>query len=76
MPTNAYFNRDDYFEITAGDWTEAYRVTGYDRISTPGVEYVSVDPGYIRDNTPAPKIEEEKDPEKTEDDFFWVSGGE
>lgn len=76
MPTNAYFNRDDYFEITAGDWTEAYRVTGYDRISTPGVEYVSVDPEYIRDNTPAPKIEEEKDPKKTEDDFFWVSGGE
>jgi hypothetical protein len=51
---------------------EAYRVTGYDIQSTPGVEYVTVDPVYLRDNSSAPEQTVEDDP----DDFYWLNGGE
>ena len=50
---------------------EAYVVTGYDTQSTPGVEFVSVDPQYIRDLTPPP----EKQEGDKNDDFFWITGG-
>ena len=59
-------------EIGEGALREAYRVTGYDIQSTPGVEYVSVDPVYLRDHTPAPEQTIEDDP----DDFFWLNGGD
>jgi hypothetical protein len=55
MPTNEFLRRDDYLEIGQGNLREAYRVTGYDIQSTPGVEYVTVDPVYLRDHTPAPE---------------------
>ena len=71
MPTNENICRDDYLEIGKGKLKEAYRVTGYDIQSTPGVEYVTVDPVYLRDNTPAPKQMEEDNP----DDFYWLNGG-
>jgi hypothetical protein len=54
MPTTEYIRRDDYLEIGEGALKEAYRVTGYDIQSVPGVEYVTVDPVYLRDNSPAP----------------------
>ena len=41
---------------------EAYRVTGYDIQSTAGVEYVTVDPVYLRDETPTPKFEDKCPP--------------
>ena len=72
MPTNEFLRRDDYLEIGKGALKEAYRVTGYDIQSTPGVEYVTVDPVYLRDNSPAPKQTEEDDP----DDYYWLNGGE
>lgn len=72
MPTNEFLRRDDYLEIGEGSLKEAYRVTGYDIQSTPGVEYVTVDPVYLRDNSPAPEQEVEDDP----DDFYWLNGGE
>ena len=72
MPTNEYIRRDDYLEIGEGNLKEAYRVTGYDIQSTPGVEYVTVDPVYIRDQTPAPAQKPEDDP----NDFYWLNGGE
>lgn len=72
MPTNEFLRRDDYLEIGQGRLKEAYRVTGYDIQSTPGVEYVTVDPVYLRDNSPAPKQTQEDDP----DDFYWLNGGE
>ena len=71
LPTNEYLRKDDYLEIGAGALKEAYRVTGYDIISTPGVEYVTVDPVYIRDNSEAPKQTAEDNAE----DFFWLNGG-
>jgi hypothetical protein len=55
MPTNEFLRKDDYLEIGQGVLREAFRVTGYDIHSTPGVEYVTVDPVYLRDHTPAPK---------------------
>lgn len=71
IPTNEYIRKDDYLEIGEGALKEAYRVTGYDIQSTPGVEYVTVDPVYLRDNTDPPVQTEEDDPAQ----FFWFNGG-
>lgn len=71
MPLNEFINRDDYLEIGEGNLKEAYRVTGFDRQSTPGVEYVTIDPVYIRDLTPAP----EPTPEDNIEDFYWLEQG-
>ena len=54
LPTTEYIRKDDYLEIGEGALKEAYRVTGYDVNSTPGVEYVTVDPVYLRDNSEPP----------------------
>lgn len=72
MPTNEFIRRDDYLEIGEGALKEAYRVTGYDIQSTPGVEYVSVDPVYLRDNSEIPERLPGEDP----DVLFWLDGGE
>ena len=71
VPTNEFLRKDDYIEIGTGALREAFRVTGYDIHSTPGVEYVTVDPVYLRDHTPAPEQTEEDDPA----DFYWLNGG-
>ena len=71
MPTNEFIRKDDYLEIGEGALKEAYRVTGYDLNSTPGVEYVTVDPVYLRDNSQAPIQTESDDPAQ----FFWFNGG-
>lgn len=72
MPANENLRHDDYFEVGEGKLKEGYRVVGYDLQSTPGVEYVSLNPMYIKDKTPAP----EQKPEDNSDDFFWLNGGE
>lgn len=71
MPRNEFLRKDDYMEVGEGPLKEAYVVTGYDIQSTPGVEFVSVDPQYIRDLTPPPAQEETDD----ENDFFWINKG-
>ena len=71
IPTNGDLRKDDYFEIGEGNLLEAYRVTGYDRQSTPGVEYVSIDPIYIYDHSPIPEQEQGDN----SDDFYWFKGG-
>ena len=71
IPTNEFMRKDDYLEIGEGALKEAYRVTGYDIQSTPGIEYVTVDPVYERDKSPIP----EQQPEDNPDDFFWFNGG-
>lgn len=70
-PTNEFIRKDDYMEIGFDALKEGYRVTGYDIISTPGVEYVTVDPVYLRDNSDPPVQKEEDDPAE----FFWLNGG-
>lgn len=71
-PLNANIKKEDYFEIIKNDIVEAYRVTGYDTQSTPGVEFVTVDPVYERDKSPIP---EKKDTDDSED-FYWLTGGD
>lgn len=72
MPTNEFIKKDDYLEIGEGNLKEAYRVTGYDIHSTPGVEYITIDPVYIRDASPIPEQTENDNSE----DFFWLNGGD
>ena len=71
LPINEFLRKDDYLEVGEGRLKEAYVVTGYDIQSTPGVEFVSVDPQYIRDLTPPPEQKPEDDP----DDFYWINKG-
>ena len=71
IPLNKDLHKDDYFEIGEGELIEAYRVTGYDRQSTPGVEFVSIDPIYIYDHSPKPEQEQGDNP----DDFYWLNKG-
>ena len=71
MPTNEFIRKDDDIEVGAGVLREGYRVTGYDINSTPGVEYITVDPVYLRDHTPTPEQTKEDDPA----DFYWLNGG-
>lgn len=68
MPTNEYLEKDSYFEIGENGLKQGYRVTGYDILSTPGVEYVSINPMYLKDKTEIPI----KD---NSDDYFWLTGG-
>lgn len=72
MPVNPYIRRDDYFIIGEKPLQEYYRVTGYDIQSTQGVEYVSIDPVYEFDLTPAPERQDGEDPK----DFYWLEGGD
>jgi len=76
-PLNNKIKKEDYFEISVTDKNnitviESYRVTGFDKISTPGIEFVSVDPIYNYDNTPAPQ----KTPQDNDDNFFWIQGSD
>ena len=72
MPTNEFIKRDDYLEIGEGALKEAYRVTGYDIQSTPGVEYVTVDPVYLRDSAEPPSRGEDDD---DNENYYWLEGG-
>lgn len=71
LPKNEHIKKDDYFVIGEGSFKEGYRVTGFDLNSSEGIEYVSVDPIYLKDETPAPNKTEEDNNE----DFFWLEGG-
>ena len=71
LPTNPNLKIDDYFEITTNGIQEQYRVTGYDIQSTPGVEFVSVDPIYEYDLSEPP----EKQTGDNDEDYFWFNGG-
>jgi hypothetical protein len=70
-PRNVNIRKDDYLEVGEDELKEAYVVTGYDIQSTPGVEFVSVDPQYIRDLT-EPPIQSAED---SDSDFFWINKG-
>ena len=72
LPKNENINKDDYFIVGEKPFQEYYRVTGFDRFSTDGVEYVSIDPVYEFDLTPTP----EKTADDKDEDFFWLEGGQ
>lgn len=71
IPTNEYIRKDVYLEVGEGALKEGYRVTGYDIQSTPGVEFVTVDPVYLYDLTPPPV----KTAQDSDEDFYWLEGG-
>ena len=72
LPINEHIRKDDYLVINENTpLEEAYVVTGYDINSTKGVEYITIDPVYIRDKNPDP-IKTETD---SDEDFFWIEGG-
>lgn len=71
MPRNQYIKKDDYLIIGEKPFQEYYRVTGYDIQSSEGVEYVTVDPIYEYDLTPAPEQQPDDDPTE----FYWLNGG-
>lgn len=71
MPITPHLTRDTYLEVGENGLQEHFRVTGYDRVSTEGVMYVTLDPVYKYDLTPAPSPSEEDEAE----DFFWLKGG-
>ena len=72
LPINEHIRKDDYLVINENTPVEeAYVVTGYDINSTKGVEYITIDPVYIRDKNPDP-IKTETD---SNEDFFWIEGG-
>lgn len=68
---NETIGRDLYFEVTQGNITQGYVVTEFDINSTPGINYVTVDPVPTREESNIPtKEENDKDEE-----FFWLQGG-
>lgn len=67
---NQLIKRDTYFEVEYEGVRQAYLVKEFDINSTPGVEYVTVDPVPLRDKTPAP----EQKPEDKSEDYFWLGG--
>lgn len=71
MPLNENIRKEDYIEVGEGKLKEAYRVTGYDIHSTPGVEYVTLNPMYIKDQTPVPEAK----PGDKDEDYYWLNGG-
>lgn len=74
-PLNPHLKKDDYFEKKIGDIVQPFRVTGFDVLSTPGVEFVTIDPIYEYDKTPKP---EKPQPQQGEEydgkEYFWVDG--
>ena len=72
FPQNEFMRRDDYIEVGEGALKEAFRVTGYDIHSAPGVEYATLNPVYLQNKTPAP----EKTDEDSSEIYFWLNGGE
>lgn len=63
--------RDLYFEVTQGNITQGYVITEFDINSTPGINYVTVNPVPLRDITEKPVLTEKDNKE----DFFWLQGG-
>lgn len=65
---NESIGRDLYFEVTQGNITQAYRVAEFDINSTPGVNYVTVDPVPLQNEIAAEEVKENTE------DFFWLQG--
>lgn len=67
---NSLIKRDVYFEVAYEGVRQGYVVKEFDINSTPGVEYVTVDPVPLRDSTITPTPSKNDKPE----DFFWLGG--
>lgn len=69
MPLNPYIQKDVYIEVGQDELKEGYRVTGYDRQSSQGVEYVSVDPVYLFDTSTITTPKEQR----TGESWEWLN---
>lgn len=70
-PANPNIRKDDYIELSTSVLTEAFVVTGYDLHSNEGVEFVTVDPQYLRDHSEVPEQQEGEEPEQ----YQWFGWG-
>lgn len=70
MPLSDKIAVDAYVTITTMGIEQHFIISGYDIVSTPGMMYVTLNPTFERDITPAPEQEETDDP----NDFFWLKG--
>ena len=68
---NETIDRDMYFEVTQGNITQGYVVKEFDINSTPGVNYVTVDPVPLR---PAEEVKNDTSSDADEE-YFWLQGG-
>lgn len=71
-PYSAEIKREQYFTVKEGETDQAFVVMETDINSTPGVEYVTVDPTMIRDESALPTQTETDNA----DDFYWLNGGD
>lgn len=74
---NKHINKDDYVEVSATtlegeELTRAFKVSGFDYLSSPGVEYVTLDPIYIEGRE---DLDSETSTEPIEGGSFWLNGG-
>lgn len=67
-PYNPYLKRENYFSIKEGETDQGFVITEIDINSTPGVEYVSVDPTFLRSEPQT--LTEDRDSE-----LYWLDGG-
>lgn len=67
MPRNQYILRQDYMVIDG----EGMEVTGFDKISTPGVMYITLNETHIRDESEPPQ---KSLPTDKAEDYFWFTG--
>lgn len=76
LPSNQYIKKDYYLVACEEPFEQHFRVTGFDLVSTPGVEYVTIDPVYEYDLTSPPERPEPgPEPQPEEDEYFWFDGG-
>lgn len=76
LPRNEFIKKDYYLVAGEEPFEQHFRVTGFDLISTPGVEYVTIDPVYEYDLSLPPERPIEPEPIPTEEDeYFWLDGG-
>lgn len=64
--------RELYFSVSYRNNIEGYKVTGYDIVSTPGVEFITIQEQPIRDETPKPTPQPGEDPTP----YYWLDGGD
>lgn len=69
-PYNPLLKREDYFTIQEGETNQAFVITETDINSTPGVEYVTVDPTFLRNAEAAPTSDNTSD-----EAVYWLNGG-
>lgn len=70
-PLTPYIYKEQLLTFGTAPFNDDYIVTGYDRVSTEGVMYVTVDPTHLHDKSSPPVITEEDSSEET----FWLTGG-